>query len=87
MQEIHAVTGAFGFSGKYLARRRLAERRKVITLTNSFQGKNSFGSAAQDFPFHVDAPPRMTEPLRGVSALCKTCWVRFNHRADEYQSN
>jgi nucleoside-diphosphate-sugar epimerase len=34
-ESIHAVTGAFGYSGKYIARRLLAEGRKVITLTNS----------------------------------------------------
>ena len=79
MQEIHAVTGAFGFSGKYIARRLLAEGRKVITLTNSFQRKNSFGGAVQAFPFHFDAPQLLTESLRGVSVLYNTYWVRFNH--------
>lgn len=29
---IHAVTDAFGYSGKYIAQRLLAEGRKVITL-------------------------------------------------------
>lgn len=32
---IHAVTGAFGYSGKYIAQRLLADGRQVITLTNS----------------------------------------------------
>jgi nucleoside-diphosphate-sugar epimerase len=42
---VHAVTGAFGFSGKYVARRLLDEDRRVMTLTNSpnrpdpFQGR------------------------------------------------
>jgi NADH dehydrogenase len=31
-KSIHAVTGAFGYSGKYIAQRLLAEGRKVITL-------------------------------------------------------
>ena len=34
-KEIHAVTGAFGYSGKYIAERLLAQGKSVITLTNS----------------------------------------------------
>jgi len=79
MQETHAVTGAFGFSGKYIAQRLLAEGHKVITLTNSFQRKNSFGSTVQAFPFHFDKPQLLTESLQGVSVLYNTYWVRFNH--------
>ena len=40
---IHAVTGAFGYSGKYIAQRLLAEGRRVITLTNSTDRDNAFG--------------------------------------------
>jgi len=31
---IHAVTGAFGYSGKYISERLLAEGKSVLTLTN-----------------------------------------------------
>jgi len=41
--KIHAVTGAFGYSGKYITERLLAEGKPVITLTNSFQRMNPFG--------------------------------------------
>ncbi|WP_417911306.1 NAD(P)H-binding protein [Candidatus Electronema sp. PJ] len=78
-KEIHAVTGAFGFSGKYIAERLLAEANKVITLTNSFQRKNTFGDRVQAFPFHFQEPQRLTESLQGVSVLYNTYWVRFNH--------
>ena len=33
-QELHVVTGAFGYSGKYIATRLLAEGRRVRTLTD-----------------------------------------------------
>lgn len=36
-QPIHCVTGAFGYSGKYVARRLLEQEHQVITLTNSLQ--------------------------------------------------
>ena len=31
---LHAVTGAFGYSGRYIAARLLAQGRPVVTLTN-----------------------------------------------------
>jgi uncharacterized protein YbjT (DUF2867 family) len=79
-QKIHAVTGGFGFSGKYIAQRLLAEGKTVITLTNSFRRTNPFGGRVQAFPFHFDAPQELTKSLRGVSVLYNTYWVRFNHR-------
>jgi nucleoside-diphosphate-sugar epimerase len=38
-----AVTGAYGFSGKYMAPRLLALRHEVITLTNAPNRSNPFG--------------------------------------------
>jgi len=79
-REIHAVTGAFGYSGKYIAQRLLAQGKSVITLTNSLDRHNPFGSRLRAFPFNFDSPDALTECLRGVSVLYNTYWVRFNHR-------
>jgi NADH dehydrogenase len=37
MSELHVVTGAFGYSGKYITLRLLEAGRRVRTLTNSLQ--------------------------------------------------
>lgn len=76
---IHAVTGAFGYSGKYIAERLLAEDKTVITLTNSLQRVNPFGDSLRAVPFQFDEPQKLVESLRGVSVLYNTYWVRFNH--------
>jgi len=78
---IHAVTGAFGYSGKYIAERLLAEGKKVITLTNSLQRENPFGDRLGVVPFNFDKPEKLAESLRGVCVLYNTYWVRFNHRS------
>jgi NADH dehydrogenase len=78
-ENIHAVTGAFGYSGKYIAHRLLAEGKSVITLTNSLHRRNPFGDRVQVRSFDFDAPVKLTESLRGVSVLYNTYWVRFNH--------
>ena len=78
---IHAVTGAFGYSGKYIAERLLAEGKTVITLTNSIHRENPFGDRLRAFPFNFDQPDKLTDSLRAVSVLYNTYWVRFNRRS------
>jgi NADH dehydrogenase len=77
---IHAVTGAFGYSGKYIARRLLAAGHTVITLTNSTDRANNFGGRLPVYPFYFDQPDELAASLSGVEVLYNTYWVRFNHK-------
>ena len=79
-QEIHAVTGAFGYTGKHIAQKLLAKGHRVITLTNSLHRKNPFGERIRAFPFDFDRPEKLIATLRGVEVLYNTYWVRFNHK-------
>ncbi|NKQ37540.1 MAG: NAD(P)H-binding protein [Chloroflexi bacterium] len=78
--KIHAVTGAFGYSGQYIARRLLERGEQVITLTNSTDRENLFNGRIPATPFNFDNPDRLTQSLQGVSVLYNTYWVRFNHK-------
>ena len=80
MKTTHAVTGAFGYSGRYIAQRLLDNGHKVITLTNSLQRANPFGARVQPFPFNFDQPDALIETLMEVSVLYNTYRMRFNHR-------
>jgi NADH dehydrogenase len=75
-----AVTGAFGYSGQYIARQLLAAGHKVLTLTNSVTRTNPFGDQVRAFPFHFDRPELLRESLEGAETLINTYWVRFDHR-------
>lgn len=77
---LHAVTGAFGYSGKYVAKRLLDRGHEVITLTNSPDRANPFAGRIKPYPFNFDNPEELTRSLRGVSVLYNTYWVRFNHK-------
>jgi NADH dehydrogenase len=80
----HAVTGAFGYSGRYITWRLLDKGNKVITLTNSLHRKNPFGEKVQAHPFCFDKPDKLIDILGGVSVLYNTYWVRFNHKKFTY---
>jgi NADH dehydrogenase len=77
---IHAVTGAFGYSGRYIAQKLLERGVEVITLTNSPARSSPLGNRVRAFPLCFDDLARLTESLRGVQVLYNTYWVRFNHR-------
>ena len=78
-QELYVVTGAFGYSGKYIAARLLAEGRRVRTLTNSLHRPNPFGEQVEAHAFNFDHPEKLAESLRGARVLYNTYWVRFNY--------
>jgi NADH dehydrogenase len=79
-EELHAVTGAFGYSGRYIAHRLLAAGHRVLTLTNS-HGPDPFAGRVTAFPLCFHDPAALTASLRGVAVLYNTYWVRFDHKA------
>lgn len=74
-----AVTGAYGFSGRYIARRLLDLRHEVMTLTNSPHRANPLGESIRAFPYNFSHPKELEESLRGVDVLINTYWVRFDN--------
>jgi len=83
-EELHAVTGAFGYSGRYIAHRLLTAGHRVLTLTNS-QGPDPFAGRVSKFPLCFHDPEALTASLRGVAVLYNTYWVRFDHKASNYR--
>lgn len=76
----HAITGAFGYSGRYIAQRLLTAGEEVITLTNSPARDAVLQGRIRAFPLCFAEPDRLAEALRGVDVLHNTYWVRFNDR-------
>lgn len=77
---VHVVTGAYGYSGRYIAQRLLERGETVRTLTNSPEKANPFGERVQAAPLSFDDPEALTAALRGTAVLYNTYWVRFNAR-------
>lgn len=82
--QIHAVTGAYGYSGKYIADKLLAGGKQVITLTNSLKRQHPFGDRLRAFGFNFNKPDLLADSLKDVKVLYNTYWVRFNHKLFTY---
>jgi len=82
----HIVTGAFGYSGKYIAARLLDKGRAVHTITNSPRRPNPFGGKVTASSFYFGDPPRLADSLVGADVLYNTYWVRFNYGEFSHQS-
>lgn len=78
--DLHAVTGAFGFSGRYIAKRLIDSGKRVVTLTNSFERPNPFGGRISICPLSFDRPEALERALEGAAVLYNTYYVRFNYR-------
>jgi len=75
--ELDVVTGAFGYTGKYITQRLLAMGRRVRTLTGHPDRPNPFGERVSVAPFNFDNPQELVKSLQGATTLYNTYWVRF----------
>jgi len=73
-----AVTGAFSYSGKYIARRLLAQGDEVRTLTGHPNRPDPFDGKIPAYPLDFDVAG-MAKNLAGVEVLYNTYWIRFDH--------
>jgi NADH dehydrogenase len=83
---LDVVTGAFGFTGRYIAGRLLALGRRVRTLTGHPNRPNPFGPAVEVAPLDFDDPAGLIRSLRGADTLYNTYWVRFPYRGVTFET-
>ncbi len=76
-QDLHVVTGAFGYTGRYIAQRLLAAGKRVMTLTDHPARSDPFGGQVDSAPFNFQRPDRLADSLRGADVLYNTYWIRF----------
>jgi NADH dehydrogenase len=74
---LDVVTGAFGYTGSFIAERLLADGRRVRTLTRRAPGDHRLRDRIEAVPLGFDDPGRLVEALRGVDVLYNTYWRRF----------
>jgi uncharacterized protein YbjT (DUF2867 family) len=79
---VDVVTGAFSFSGRYIAARLLESGREVRTLTRRAQAESPFGERVRAYPFD---PGGTAAALRGADTLYNTYWIRFPNRSTSFE--
>ena len=73
------VTGAFSYTGQFIARHLLAGGRRVRTLTNHPRRPGAEDLDVDIAPLQFTDRAALVESLRGGDVLYNTYWVRFRH--------
>ena len=75
MPELDVVTGAFSYTGRYIAEALLERGRRVRTLTRREGPEHPLFGRVESAPLAFD--DRLVESLSGADTLYNTYWVRF----------
>jgi uncharacterized protein YbjT (DUF2867 family) len=73
------VTGAFSYTGRFIARKLLDDGRRVRTLTNHPQRPGAAEVEVDVAPLTFTDRAGLVESLRGADVFYNTYWVRFHH--------
>jgi uncharacterized protein YbjT (DUF2867 family) len=74
---LDVVTGAFSYTGGFIARRLLAGGRRVRTMTNHPQRPGASDMEIETRPLLFRDHAQLVVSLRGAEVLYNTYWVRF----------
>ncbi len=75
--ELNVVTGAFGYTGKYITRQLLSVGKEVRSLTGHPNRNDPLWTQIDTAPFSFEDTPQLIKSLKGATTLYNTYWVRF----------
>ena len=78
MSNLTVVTGAFGYTGKYIAQQLLDRGMTVRSLTRNPASFSPFGDRVERHPLDFDDTEQLTRSLEGADTLYNTFWIRFS---------
>ena len=76
---LHTVTGATGYTGRYITHLLLEQGHTVQSITGHPDRHNPFGNQVPLHPFDFENPEKLTETLAGTDTLFNTYWIRVNY--------
>ncbi|MCH8274876.1 MAG: NAD(P)H-binding protein, partial [Armatimonadetes bacterium] len=83
--KVAAVTGAFGYSGKYIARRLLDRGYRVVNLTGHPDRPDPFDGEVEVAGRRFDDPDSLARSMEGAAVLFNTYWVRFARGGETFE--
>lgn len=75
---VSVVTGAFGYTGKYIAQRLLDRGETVRSLTRNPASFSPFGDRVERHPLDFEDGEQLARSLGGADTLYNTFWIRFS---------
>ena len=84
--DLNVVTGAFGYTGKYIARKLLSIGHEVRNITGHPGRENPFGDQVKAYPLDFGDPNALAQNLSGATTLYNTYWIRFPRGAMTFES-
>ena len=73
------ITGAFSFSGRFIAEEALKTGEQVATLTGHPDSKSPFYDKIKIIPYTFGNFNLMVENFKGVDTFYNSYWIRFPH--------
>ena len=80
------VTGAFSYTGRYVARHLIDRGVGVRTLTRDPGRADPFGGLVGATPLDFSDPAGLRRSIEGASVLYNTYWVQVRAGADDIRS-
>ncbi len=77
--DLAVVTGAFSYTGGYIARRLLDKGVSVKSLSRRPDRSNAFGGMVEAAPLDFSDPDGLRRSMQGAGVLYNTYWIRFAH--------
>lgn len=81
-----ALTGAFSYTGRYIAQRLLAEGIKIRALTNHPKLEVFPQHSIPVFPLRFQEEDSMIDVLKGTDILINTYWIRYPHKEHTHEN-
>ena len=83
--ELNVVTGAFSYTGRYIAQVLLDRGVRVRTLTGRPASSSPFGDKVEVAPLAFNDPAALAQSLEGATTVFNTYWIRFPYRGMTYE--
>ncbi|MDE2861756.1 MAG: NAD(P)H-binding protein [Chloroflexota bacterium] len=75
--DLAVVTGAFGYTGGYIARRLIDRGVRVRTLSRRPAGRSPLGALVETVPLDFSDPDGLCRSIEGAGVLYNTYWIRY----------
>jgi len=82
---LNLITGAFSYSGKYVARKLLARGERVRTLTGHPDRADPFNGKVEVFPYRFESMAELAKSFEGVEVFYNTYYIRFPYGSTTYE--